>query len=90
MVNIKRIKQLIYDDKVEEAILLLDEIIESNPDCDEAFYLRGNAYRKSDNIKQAVHDYLCALELNPDSPAREAHAMLVKIMNFYNKDMYNH
>lgn len=90
MENLNRIKRLIYDDKAEEALPLLDEIIKNNPSSDEAFYLRGNAYRKLDNIKQAIHDYLCALELNPDSPAKEAHAMLVKIMNFYNKDMYNH
>lgn len=90
MENLDRIKQLIYDDKAAEAIPLLNEIIDKDPSSDEAFYLRGNAYRKLDNIKQAIHDYLCALELNPDSPAREAHGMLVKIMNFYNKDMYNH
>ena len=37
-----KIKQLILDGNIEEAIRLLDEIIAANPQNDEAFYLRGN------------------------------------------------
>lgn len=40
------IKQLITDGKTDEAIRLLDEYIEKNTSSDEAYYLRGNAYRK--------------------------------------------
>lgn len=84
------IKKLIYEGKVVEAIRLLDVLIEENETCDEAWYLRGNAYRKINDNRQALNNYLRALELNPDSPARQAHDMLIDILNFYNKDMYNH
>jgi hypothetical protein len=40
------IKQLILDNKADEAIRLLDEIIAADPQNDEAYYLRGNAWRK--------------------------------------------
>lgn len=90
MENLDTIKQLIYDDKAAEAIRLLDIIIQDNPAMDEAFFLRGNAYRKEGNLKEATHNYLCAMELNPDSPAKMAYDMMMKIMNFFNKDMYNH
>ena len=84
------IKQLILDNKADEAIRLLDEIIAADPQHDEAYYLRGNAWRKKGNMQLAINNYLEAMEINPESPARQAHAMMMKIMNFFNKDMYNH
>lgn len=84
------IKQLIYEGKTVEAITLLDQYIETNADADAAWYLRGNAYRKQGDTRQALNNYLRAMELNPDSPAHQAYNMLIDILNFYNKDMYNH
>ena len=37
----------------------------------------------------AINNYLEALDINPASPAGEAKDMLVDILEFYNKDMYN-
>jgi len=85
-----KIKQLILDGNIEEAIRLLDEIIAANPQNDEAFYLRANACRKKGDMQLAINNYLEAMAINPDSPAHMAHSMMMKIMNFYNKDMYNH
>ena len=65
------IKQLITDGKTDEAIRLLDEYIEKNASSDEAYYLRGNAYRKKGDIRQALNNYLTAMDLNPDSPNHE-------------------
>ena len=83
------IKRLITDGKTDEAIRLLDEYIEKNASSDEAYYLRGNAYRKKGDIRQDLNNYLTAMDLNPDSPALIAHNQLISIMNFYNKDMFN-
>ena len=52
-------------------------------------YERGNAFRKQGNWQEAINCYMEAIELNPDSPAAEAKAMLDDILNFYNKDAYN-
>lgn len=84
------INNLINEGKTDEAIRLLDEYIEKNKDSDEAYYLRGKAYHKKGDIRQALNNYLSAIEINPDSPAKVAHDALIRIMNFYNKDMYNH
>lgn len=83
------IKQLIYEGRLDEAIGLLDEYINQHPLDDGAWYLRGNAYRKQENFQQALNNYLQAMELNPDSPATQAHAMLMKILEYHNKDMLN-
>lgn len=83
------IRQLILNGQTEEAIRQLDEIIKEDSSNDKAYYLRGNAYRKTENIQMALNNYLTAMELNPDSPAHQAYAMLMNILNFYNKDLYN-
>ena len=84
------IRQLINDNKTDEALRLLDEYIKKNETDDEAYYLRGNAYRKIGDIRQALNNYLTAMELNPDSPAQTAYNAQIKILDSYNKDMYNH
>ena len=83
------IKQLISEGKTDEAIFLLEEFIEKNKTSDEAYYLKGNAYRKKGEVRQALNNYLIAIELNPNSPAVIAHNQMISILNFYNKDMYN-
>lgn len=85
-----RIKELINTNRTDEAFRLLDEYIKENPAADEAYYLRGNVHRKMGDVRLALNNYLTAIELNPDSPARTAYNALIKIMDFYNKDMYNH
>ncbi len=81
---------LISQGCIDQAIKELDVIITNNPStCDEAYYLRGNAYRKLGDWKNALNNYLSAIEINPESPALQAKEILMDILNFYNKDMYN-
>ena len=85
----EEIRKLLRENRIEEAIGKLDTMLEQEPTSDEAFYLRGNAYRKLGDFQQALNNYLSAMELNPESPAREAHDMLMEILDFYYKEMYN-
>ena len=52
-------------------------------------YEQGNDYRRQGNWKEAINSYIQAIELDPDSPAVEAKAMLDDILNYYHKDAYN-
>lgn len=85
----EKIKQLILEGNTTEAIRQLNTCLATNPSSDEAYYLLGNAYRKQGDVRLALNNYLTALALNPDSPARQAHDMLMNILNFYHKDLYN-
>ncbi|MEG1562487.1 MAG: tetratricopeptide repeat protein [Bacteroides sp.] len=90
MKELNTIKELINQGSVQEAIVALNKILlTDNVSKDEAYYLRGNAYRKQGNWQQALNNYQFAIELNPQSPAAEARKMVMNIMNFYNKDMFN-
>ena len=103
MEQLTAIRQLIYNGKVEEALAALDLLLHSDNSTAtaaeeasaalrqqaEAYYLRGNAYRKLGNWQAALNDYQRAIDLDPASPAQQARRMVIDILNFYNKDMYN-
>lgn len=84
------IKQLINDGDTETAIGLLTDFITTNVEgIDIAYYLMGNAFRKQGNWQGALNSYHEAIQINPESPAADARAMVMDILNFYNKDMFN-
>lgn len=90
MEQLNGIKELINQGNIEQALHRLDELLQTDfPRKDEAYYLRGNAYRKLGDWQQALNNYSLAIDLNPESPARQAYNMAMDILNFYNKDMYN-
>ena len=88
--KLNTIKELIKEGKLDIAIEQLNAYIQSDTtQDDEPYYLLGNAYRKQSNWQMALNNYLEAMERNPESPAVQAHQMMMDILNFYNKDMYN-
>ena len=85
----EHIKQLISNGQTNEAIELLNAHLSTHPSDDEAYFLRGTAYYKQGETRLALNDYLEAIALNPESPAQMAYNMAIRILDFYNKDMYN-
>lgn len=86
----KQIKSLIDTEQTQKAMLLLDEIIKNHPKEDEAYYLKGNIFRKSENWAEAMNAYTKAIEINPSSPAKQSWDFCTEILKFFNKDMFNH
>lgn len=87
---LEKAKSLIKEGEINNAIELLENILNSNQSSsDEVFYQLGNAYRKLGNWQDALNNYQEAININPDSPAKEARQMIMDILNFYNKDMFN-
>ncbi len=90
MPGLDEIERLLQEGGTDEAIGFLEEYVAScGSHCDKAFYLLGNAYRKKGDWQGAINNYLEAMAINPDSPARNAYRMANEILDFYNKDMYN-
>ena len=89
-VDLEEIKRRLVAGKSDEAISLLTCFVRENPFSDEGFFLLGNAYRKKENWEFALNNYRQAMDLNPDSPAKYAYKMVIDILNFYNKEMFNH
>ena len=55
----------------------------------EEYYQQGNALRQQGLFHEAINCYIKAADLDPDSPAVEAKNMLLDILEFRCKDMYN-
>ena len=90
MEKLDTIKELISRGETELAIKELDLFLQTSAEHrDQAYYLCGNAWRKQGNWQQALNNYRRAMDIKPDSPAKNAYAMVMDILNFYNKDMYN-
>ena len=85
----EKIKQLISENKLDEAIDLLDKYLKEHPQSDEAWFLKGKSFYKKGETRQALNCYLEATHINPESPAQEAYNMAIRILDFYCKDYYN-
>ena len=79
---------MIEQNQMREVIETISNLI-LEEESDELYFMRGNAYSRCGDWKHAMSDYCRAVELNPDSPSADAYDALVRIMEFYNKDMYN-
>ncbi|MDR2651156.1 MAG: tetratricopeptide repeat protein [Prevotellaceae bacterium] len=73
----------------ENSLNILNEYIAKNREDDNAYYLRGNIYRKMNLFGDALNDYHKALELNPQSEAAIAIEILNEILEFRNTDLLN-
>lgn len=72
-----------------KAIEMLTNYIAENPKDDEARTLRGMKYWSMGERASAIHDYLEAIEINPQSKAVQALKATNEILDYYNKDLYN-
>ena len=88
--ELKAIKNLINEGKTSLAIESLNQLAATDFEPkDDVYYLLGNAYRKQNDWQGALNNYQDAISINPESPAKEAREMMMDILNFYNKDMFN-
>ncbi|MEG2573742.1 MAG: tetratricopeptide repeat protein, partial [Bacteroides sp.] len=63
MEQLRTIQEFISRGDISQAIEALDIFIETSASPnDEAYYLRGNAYRKQGNWQMALNNYLEAIE----------------------------
>ncbi|MDR0938195.1 MAG: tetratricopeptide repeat protein [Mediterranea sp.] len=92
MNHLNDLKELINQGDVDTAIERINHLLRGDTTeqgRDTLFYLLGNAYRKKGDWKRALDNYQRATDINPHSPAAQARAMAMDILEFFNKDMYN-
>ena len=86
----QKVRDLLEASQADDAIALLEKFRQGGGEMtDTLFYLQGNAWRKKGNWQMAINNYLEAVALNPESPAKQALEIANEILAFYNKDMYN-
>lgn len=85
----QNIATLIEQDRLDEAITLLNRAITAAPDDDTLLFTRGRLHWRLGNRAEAMADYARAAELRPDGPAARALEQSRDIMDFFNPDLLN-
>lgn len=89
MTDIETLKEEIRLLPAAEAIARLDEAVAANPGDAALLTLRGMKHFGAGHRALAINDYLAALEIDPDCSARQALEHANRILDFYNKDLFN-
>lgn len=87
--RIREAKAHIESGNLDLGISVLEELRDNCAMNDAVAYELGNAYWKRQDWKRCLDSYACAIKLNPDSPATEMRKMVLEILQFYNKEMFN-
>lgn len=87
-ISIKRAKELLDQNKHEEALIILNKIAIANDG--EVIFLKGEIYFKLQRWGEALNQFSLFLEQYPlDKKAESYCAMIHNILGFYHKDLYN-
>lgn len=84
-----QIDRYITENKLEEAMVLLNGILAAEPDNADALFRRGKIYWRLGNRSKATSDYAAAALADPDSPAVQALEQARDIENFFIPDLLN-
>lgn len=87
--SLQAIRTLTEKEEYAQALREVDNLLEKNPKCDMAWYLKGNIFKKQEQWQQAINSYTQAISINPQNPATTMRRICIDILNFYDKTMYN-
>ena len=85
----QKIEELINENRLNDALLLLNNEITQCQNNDKLYFTRGKLHWRLGNKPQAITDYEHAVDINPDSPARIALDNARDVIAFFNPDLYN-
>jgi len=84
------IEKLIDDNRLDEALLQLENIGEPNNLIVHVCLLKGRIYQKQQRLGDAINEYSKVLEVDPEnSLAKTGIEMAHSILEFFHPDMYN-
>ncbi len=85
----QKIEELINQNRLEEAIISLNNAIEADANNDLLYFQRGKLHWRLGNRSQAITDYEHTVAINPQSPARIALDNARDVISFFNPDIFN-
>lgn len=85
----QQIRLLTEEEKYQDALVLVEDLLKDNSQDDILWYLKGNIYKKQELWRQAIDSYTEAIAINRENPATTMRRICIDILNFYDKTMYN-
>ena len=83
------LRQLLEAGQTAEAEHMVCQALEAQPEDATLHYLKGRIGAKRADWQGALNAFNRAIQLDPESPAREARQAIEEILAFYHKDYYN-
>lgn len=87
--QLNHIRQLINEGHVDTAISRLNDWLQRLLAHGGSILSFGKCLSEKGDWQGALNNYQEAIALDPESPAADARKMVMDILNFYNKDMFN-
>lgn len=85
----QQIKLFTEQERYDDALALVEDLLNTNSNDDMLWYLKGNIYKKQEQWQQAIDSYTEAIAINRENPATTMRRICIDILNFYDKTMYN-
>ncbi len=89
MCSLTNIDRLIKENKLQDALVLLNERIEKHPEDADALFARGKVWWRLGERARATSDYAASASMNPNGAAAYALEQAREIENFFNPDLLN-
>jgi len=86
---LQNINALVAENRISEALGMLNKLIDNEGGNASTLFLRGKLLWRLGDRHSAMGDYARAAELDPSGPATMALDNAREIDNFYNHDLYN-
>lgn len=87
--DLQEVDQLVRVGRLQEALSVINDMIERQPSEASLYFMRGKIYWKLGNHSAATGDYARAADIDPASPAVYALEQAREIAGFFNPDLYN-
>ena len=89
MAVMQNYRQLISENRLDEALSAINEMLAEAPEDDTLLFERGKLRWRMGDRQGATGDYAKASLINPGSPAAKALEHARDIADFFNPDLYN-
>ncbi|RKD89908.1 tetratricopeptide repeat protein [Mangrovibacterium diazotrophicum] len=88
--QLKNIKTLIDQNQLGEAVVRIEQLLNSSEKSADLHFLYGQIFQKRGEWGRAINQFQCVLELDPQFPgAQNQIEMARSILGFYNPDLMN-
>lgn len=86
----EKIRQLVLQNKFDEALEMLNKQISASPSDVIALQLRGDIFYKMQQWGDAMNDFTSVLEIEPDNAEAKSKLELARnILGYFTPDMFN-
>lgn len=86
----EKIRQLVLQNKFDEALEMLNKQISASPSDVIALQLRGHIFYKMQQWGDAMNDFTSVLEIEPDNAEAKSKLELARnILGYFTPDMFN-